>query len=87
MVAVAAILVIPNSSFTIPTTRLRGPFRAERFRRSAIDAMAGSRSVRKLIAFHDDTFDKLKQLARDRMSTLQELAEADLLKSTGSPST
>ena len=30
--------------------------------------------VRKLIAFDDDTFDKLKQLARDRMATIQELA-------------
>ena len=31
--------------------------------------------MRKLIAFDDDTFDKLKQLARDRMGTIQELAE------------
>ena len=39
--------------------------------------------MRKLIAFDDDTFDKLKQLARDRMATFQELADeafADLLK-------
>jgi non-homologous end joining protein Ku len=39
--------------------------------------------VRKLIAFDDDTSDKLKQLARDRMASLQELADeafADLLK-------
>jgi hypothetical protein len=39
--------------------------------------------VRKLIAFDDDTFDKLKQLARDRMGTIQELADeafADLLR-------
>ena len=39
--------------------------------------------MRKLIAFDEDTFDKLRQLARDRMATLQELAEeafADLLK-------
>jgi len=44
--------------------------------------------VRKLIAFDDDTFDKLKQLARDRMATLQELADeafADLLKKHGVP--
>ena len=44
--------------------------------------------MRKLIAFDDDTFDKLKQLARDRMGTLQELADeafADLLKKHGSP--
>jgi len=44
--------------------------------------------VRKLIAFDDDTFDKLKQLERDRMATLQELADeafADLLKKHGIP--
>ena len=44
--------------------------------------------MRKLIAFDDDTFDKLKQLARDRMATFQELAEeafADLLKKHGIP--
>jgi hypothetical protein len=46
------------------------------------------RRMRKLIAFDDDTFDKLKQLARDRMGTLQELADeafADLLKKHGIP--
>ncbi|TPQ31353.1 hypothetical protein C2U70_24195 [Bradyrhizobium guangdongense] len=39
--------------------------------------------MRKLIAFDDDTLDKLKQLGRDRTATLQELADeafADLLK-------
>ena len=39
--------------------------------------------MRKLIDFDDDTFDKLKQLGRDRMATIQELADeafADLLK-------
>jgi non-homologous end joining protein Ku len=44
--------------------------------------------VRKLIAFDDDTFDKLKQLARDRMATIQELADeafADLLRKRGIP--
>ena len=44
--------------------------------------------MRKLIAFDDDTFDKLKQLARDRMGTLQELADeafADLLRKHGVP--
>jgi len=44
--------------------------------------------LRKLIAFDDDTFDKLKQLARDRMATIQELADeafADLLKKHGIP--
>jgi len=44
--------------------------------------------VRKLIAFDDDTYDKLKQLGRDRMATLQELADeafADVLKKHGIP--
>ena len=44
--------------------------------------------MRKLIAFDDDTFDKLKQLSRDRMATIQELADeafADLLKKHGIP--
>ena len=42
--------------------------------------------MRKLIALDEDTYDKLKQLARDRMATLQELADeafADLLKPGG----
>jgi hypothetical protein len=45
-------------------------------------------ALRKLIAFDDDTFDKLKQLGRDRMGTLQELADeafADLLRKHGIP--
>jgi hypothetical protein len=45
-------------------------------------------AMRKLIEFDDDTFDKLKQLARDRMGTIQELADeafADLLKKHGIP--
>ncbi len=44
--------------------------------------------MRKLIAFDEDTFDKLRQLARDRMATLQELADeafADLLRKHGVP--
>jgi len=44
--------------------------------------------VRKLIAFDEDTFDKLKQLGRDRMASVQELADeafADLLKKHGIP--
>lgn len=44
--------------------------------------------MRKLIGFDDDTFDKLTQLGRDRMATLQELADeafADLLKKHGVP--
>ena len=45
-------------------------------------------TVRKLVAFDDDTFDKLKQLGRDRMATIQELADeafADVLKKHGIP--
>jgi hypothetical protein len=44
--------------------------------------------VRKLIDFDEDTLDKLKQLARDRMATFQELADeafTDLLKKHGVP--
>jgi hypothetical protein len=49
---------------------------------------AGTTTLRKLIEFDDDTFAKLKQLARDRMGTLQELADeafADLMKKHGIP--
>jgi hypothetical protein len=45
-------------------------------------------AMHKLIAFDDDTFDRLRQLARDRMATFQELADeayADLLKKHGIP--
>ena len=44
--------------------------------------------MRKLIAFDDDTFEKLKQLARDRMASIQELADeafADLLSKHNIP--
>jgi non-homologous end joining protein Ku len=44
--------------------------------------------LRKLIAFDDDTLNKLTQLARDRMGTFQELADeafADLLRKHGIP--
>ena len=44
--------------------------------------------MRKLISFDDDTFDKLKQLGRDRMATIQELADeafADVLRKHGIP--
>jgi hypothetical protein len=44
--------------------------------------------LRKLVAFDDDTFDKLTQLGRDRMATIQELADeafADVLKKHGIP--
>jgi hypothetical protein len=50
--------------------------------------MRREQNVRKLIDFDDDTFDKLKQLGRDRMATLQELADeafADFLKKHGIP--
>ena len=48
----------------------------------------GITTLRKLIEFDDDTFAKLKQLARDRMATFQELADeafADLMKKHGIP--
>ena len=44
--------------------------------------------MRKLISFDEDTLDKLTQLGRDRMATLQELADeafADLFKKHGVP--
>ena len=44
--------------------------------------------MRKLIAFDDGTFAKLSQLGRDRMATIQELADeafADVLKKHGIP--
>jgi hypothetical protein len=44
--------------------------------------------MRKLIAFDEDTLDKLVQLGRDRMGSLQELADeafADLFKKYGVP--
>ena len=44
--------------------------------------------MRKLIAFDDDTFAKLTQLGRDRMATIQELADeafADVLRKHGIP--
>jgi hypothetical protein len=50
--------------------------------------MIGKSLMRKLIAFDDDTADKLTQLGRDRMATLQELADeafADLLRKHGVP--
>jgi hypothetical protein len=51
-------------------------------------AQEAGRVVRKLIAFDEDTFDKLTQLGRDRMATIQELADeafADLLRKHGVP--
>jgi hypothetical protein len=54
-----------------------------------IAAGAGAgRQIRKLIAFDDDPLDKLNQIGRNRMETLQELADeafADLLRKHGIP--
>jgi non-homologous end joining protein Ku len=53
-----------------------------------VQANGGLHAMRKLIAFDDDTHDKLTQLGRSRMATLQELADeafADLLKKHGVP--
>ena len=44
--------------------------------------------MRKLIAFDDETMTALTQLGRDRMATIQDLADeafADLLKKHGVP--
>jgi hypothetical protein len=44
--------------------------------------------ARKLIAFDDDTMNALNQLGRDRMASIQDLADeafADLLKKHGVP--
>jgi hypothetical protein len=52
------------------------------------NAWRSEERMRKLIAFDEDTAAKLKQLARDRMATFQELADeafADLLKKHGIP--
>jgi hypothetical protein len=53
------------------------------------DGVERSRAMlKKLIAFDEDTLDKLTQLGRDRMGTLQELADeafADLLRKHGIP--
>jgi non-homologous end joining protein Ku len=65
------------------------PVLLEQLQSTTIESIRGSgQRVRKLIAFDDDTFDKLKQLGRDRMATLQELADeafADLLRKHGVP--
>ena len=74
------------------TTAARPLFLLEQFRRRIIhshplDARRGH-ALRKLIAFDDDTLDKLTQLARDRMATFQELADeafTDLMKKHGIP--
>ena len=89
--AMTELLVITKSPFMIQPPRVL--LVPERFPFCTIGAATlrlreAGPVVRKLIAFDDDTFDKLKQLARDRMATLQELADeafADLLKKHGIP--
>jgi hypothetical protein len=79
-------------SFSEPTKAARPLFRLEQFRRRIIQShpldARSDQALRKLVAFDDDTLDKLTQLARDRMATFQELADeafADLLKKHGIP--
>ena len=74
------------------TTAPRPLFLPERFPIQTIHShpldARSDHALRKLIAFDDDTLDKLTQLARDRMGTFQELADeafADLLKKHGVP--
>jgi hypothetical protein len=77
----------------IPTAARAAGSAAEQSRSAAIESAEVATQeagpvVRKLIAFDDDTFDKLKQLGRDRMATIQELADeafADVLKKHGIP--
>jgi hypothetical protein len=71
-------MLVPAGTIPVTGHRIPGSLRCKRW-----DAQ-----LRKLIEFDDDTFDKLKQLARDRMGTIQELADeafADLLKKHGIP--
>jgi hypothetical protein len=79
----ADILVIGASPFMIqPSPAPAGSGGNDAARKPSEERM------RKLIAFDDDTAAKLKQLARDRMATFQELADeafADLLKKHGIP--
>jgi hypothetical protein len=86
--AAADISFIGNLLFEA-TTAPRPLFLPERFSIQIIHPHPlDGRSGRKLIAFDDDTLDKLTQLARDRMATFQELADeafADLLKKHGIP--
>jgi hypothetical protein len=66
----------------------RSPLCTERIVGVALCDAGEADAMRKLIAFDDDTLDKLTQLGRDRMATLQELCDeafADLLKKHGVP--
>jgi hypothetical protein len=96
-IAIAATAAAADASFIGnllfgATTGPRPLFLPERFpiqiiHSHPLDARRWPR-LRKLIAFDDDTLDKLTQLARDRMATFQELADeafADLLKKHGIP--
>ncbi|WP_442894191.1 hypothetical protein [Bradyrhizobium sp. AZCC 1693] len=91
MAAVAEAIFIGNLLFGA-TTAPRPLFLPERFSIQIIHShpldIRNWPRLRKLIAFDDDTLDKLTQLARDRMATFQELADeafADLLKKHGIP--
>jgi hypothetical protein len=94
--AVAIVLII-TTSFLLLTAAQGGCSRSKACARNKPDQWwlnkhpprcRSRRRLRKLIAFDDDTFDKLRQLARDRMATFQELADeafADVLKKHGIP--
>jgi hypothetical protein len=90
--AVTDILVIRESPFAVKQHGVllvlhRNDFRGRRLIGNRMRA-GGDGVMRKLIAFDDDMFDKLTQLGRDRMATLQELADeafADVLKKHGIP--
>jgi hypothetical protein len=91
IVSAAFIFVAADGS---PSASRRNKFRALRLNVAPGMRLRGKtcpgemHTMRKLIAFDDDTFDKLTQLGRGRMATLQELADeafADLLKKHGIP--
>ena len=86
MEMVADNLAIGNAPLLSSTMACPG---ISRIKFSTHDLRLEARTImRKLIAFDEDTFDKLKQLGRDRMATFQELADeafADLLKKHGIP--
>lgn len=53
-----------------------------------VQTLDSGHQMRKVIGFDDETYQALVQLGRDRMATLQELADeafADLLKKHGVP--
>src|SRR3954453_5215112 len=63
-------------------------FPSRRFYHRPLRRKRQDNDLRKLIEFDEDTFAKLKQLGRDRMATIQELADeafADVLKKHGIP--